>query len=80
MFLLKKTLYYILKKILSFISNFNVSLYFRIFYIRWTEMSELVRRLTADQRVRGSNPSHAGRLGPRLIHALKGYLTIDSEN
>ena len=43
-------------------------------------MAEWIRRLTADQLVRGSNPNHAGLHGPRLIHALKGYLAIDSES
>ena len=39
-------------------------------------MAEWFRRMTADQRVRGSNLTHGGRVGPRLTYALKGYLAL----
>ena len=29
-----------------------------------------------DRKVRGSKLGHVGRLGPRLTHALKGYLAL----
>ena len=35
-----------------------------------------LERLTLDRKVRGSKLGHVGRLGPRLTHALKGYLAL----
>ena len=46
-----------------------------------SEMADRVRRLIADQRVRGSIPTHAGLLGGlRLTPVIKGYLAINSDN
>ena len=35
-----------------------------------------LERLAMDRKVRGSKLGNVGRLGPRLTHALKGYLTL----